>query len=124
MKVTGTSILRACALRRVRKTHYAGLAQDVGITGDTFLAFAEGRRDLPPEKLQLLCKVFYPNGTRLDVERDLLVTGEVARDAPPFTTYELTNWPRGASHEIGTTVTMGKPRPEDLVPRKPRPGWA
>ena len=119
--VTGTDILRACALRRVKKVRYAALAQDLGITGNHFVDFAEGRRDLPVEKLQLLCKEFYPNGARLDVERDLLVTGN--QEAKVFATAMPEPCKRTEFKPVpftGLRFELGEPP----KPKTSRPGWS
>jgi hypothetical protein len=76
---TGSDILRACALRRVKRAQYAALAQELRISADRFRKFAEGQITLPVETLQAMTREFFPH-SRYNLEHDAL---EPANTTPP-----------------------------------------
>jgi hypothetical protein len=82
----GTSIFRERARILSSGWIYSNAAADIGIPSEKFLAFAEGRADLPEEILQKLAKRFVGNAS-FEAARDLSV-GD-ASPAKVFSTMKI-----------------------------------
>ena len=70
---TGTDVICDAVKLQVKRARYGRMAQEVGISNDTLLAFAEGRNELSDEVLGKLARELWQR-TEFDAEKNLLVT--------------------------------------------------
>jgi hypothetical protein len=100
------------------------VANDLGLSGDKFLDFSQGRIDLPSETLHKMTAYFFPDGGRkLDVERDLFVLVERPNALPG---YCISREPvaRGPRFKPGTAARTAPAVPGEVRPVGKLPGFA
>lgn len=81
--ITGVSILREIARIRVKTKSYGALANDLGVTGDRFIAFSEGRAELPIDVLQQFALDHFGKNATLD-EATLMLKSTNTKPAMQF----------------------------------------
>ena len=106
--ITGITILRAMALTRVKTMRYGRVASEIGMHPDVLRDFAEGRRELPVEKLQALALELTGGHTAYDVESGMLKSTHataprsyIVPDAPTPVNYDENSSACMASQQTG-----------------------
>ncbi len=118
---TGTDVLRAMALTRVKRANYGIVASAIGVHADTLREFAEGRRQLPTEKLQALALEMSGGHTAYDVESGMLKSTHTALpisyvvpDAPTPVNYDAIGVANAPRLTLAAEQTKARPK---------RSGW-
>lgn len=118
---TGTDVLRAMALTRVKTMRYGKVASEIGIHPDTLRDFAEGRRELPTDKLQAMALEMTGGHTCLDLETGMLKSTHataprsyIVPDAPTPVNYDAVGVATAPRLTLAAEQTKARPK---------RSGW-
>jgi hypothetical protein len=120
-------LVRAALRAKGRKVNLSSMARDLGMQTSVLEDLAESRiKTLAPDLLQKVVGYIWSNGTTIDIERDVLVTGN--KLPPPMKVGPMSPpWPKGPRQETGASQGLSEPLPSGLGLMKPlgrRPGWS
>jgi hypothetical protein len=120
---TGIAALRAMALVRVKRQNYGVPASAVGLHPEAFRDFAEGRKALPPDKLQALAIELTGGHAVYDPAIDRMRSAYRAEPKPLCAAYPKFAAPPSmglGSYEDGAPQPVKPEKPKET---KKRAGW-